>query len=61
MSHHKKVHARGKIMTLLYTGNGPGDKGTSIGEDVTYAPGVAFCICDRLREGTPKTAPVQWA
>lgn len=48
-------------MTLLYTGNGPGDKGTLIGEDVTYAPGVAFCVCVRVREGIPKTPPVQWA
>ena len=48
-------------MVLLYTANGPGDKGISIGEDVTYTSGVAFCICDRLRERTPRAAAVQWA
>lgn len=38
----KNVHAGRKIMTLLYIGNDLGDKGTSIGEDVTYTPGEAF-------------------
>lgn len=57
----KKSMQGGKITVLLYIANGPGDKGISIGEDVTYTSGVAFCICDRLRERTPRAAPVQWA